>query len=422
MTNNSPGRLTTKRNRNAILIIMGLLLVMLVTVDVIILSQQYNKYKANTKEHLHEELRLAASFCVEPLLKNDFISVKSFLQNWASTRTSIIALDAQSPNGFNLVNYAEKIQTNHIVSANHTISYNQSPLLTLTIKEDTSATYDNFVEQVFIIVLLSFVLVLLFSFALWGTLRRTAITPLENEIIERHKAEAKLLEKSKELKFSNQELEAYSYSIAHDLRTPLRSIVSLSQLLQEDIEHKIDENDKNLLKRIAHSGLFMSSLINDILNLSKISRHDIQIEKINLSETVSDLVNNYIELNPDKDEIHIEKNVVVYGDPTLINQLLINLLTNASKYSGINQNRIIEFGIDKSHVDYPYFIRDNGIGFNMNYVNKLFKPFQRLYTNEDISGTGIGLAICKRIVDRHHGKIWIESQENVGTTVYFTLN
>ncbi len=226
------------------------------------------------------------------------------------------------------------------------------------------------------------------------------------------------------LEASNKELESFSYSVAHDLRTPLRSLNGFSQLLLDSYNDKLDADGKRYLNRIKESGLRMSELIDDLLQLSKITRQKAEKKTINLSNIVNTIVkdlsdSSFTELKP---RLTIENNVLAEGDEHLLTIAFKNLLENAFKYTSKTCNAEIVFGKVINGNESIYFIRDNGVGFDMQYADKLFQPFQRLHNSGEFSGTGIGLSIVSRIISKHSGKIWAESKINQGATFYFTLN
>lgn len=236
-----------------------------------------------------------------------------------------------------------------------------------------------------------------------------------------HNLEEKVKIRTAELENSNNELRTFNYSVSHDLRSPLRSIDGFSLALLEDYEATLDSTAKDYLKRIRNSAQRMGELIDDMLKLSAISRRDINRETVDLSSMVNNIFDMLIEQQPDrKTEILVEKNITAEGDKQLLQIALENLLGNAWKYSNKETLSKIQFGITHHSDQCVYFIKDNGAGFNMEYVNKLFGVFQRLHGDE-YEGTGIGLATVKRIIERHGGKIWANSKLNIGSTFYFTL-
>jgi len=226
----------------------------------------------------------------------------------------------------------------------------------------------------------------------------------------------------KELEEANRELEAFSYSVSHDLRAPLRSIDGFSQMLLEDYADKLDDKGKDYLRRIRAASQRMSQLINDLLTLSRISRADMHFEELNLTAMVEEITAELRQSQPERDvEFIIEPNVKAYGDSHLLRIVLENLLSNAWKFTSKHKSAIIEFGVKEHDGKTVYFVRDDGAGFDMAYVDKLFVPFQRLHEQDEFEGTGIGLATVQRIVHRHGGTVWAEGEVEKGATFYFTL-
>jgi PAS domain S-box-containing protein len=243
------------------------------------------------------------------------------------------------------------------------------------------------------------------------------------DITDRKKAEDELRQRTAELEASNKELEAFSYSVSHDLRAPLRSMAGFSTALLEDYSERLDEDGKLYLRKIQDSSEVMGQIMDDLLKLSGVTRSEINFEKVNLSDMARKVVE---ELQKDaplrKVKITISPDMTAFGDKNLLNIMLQNLLGNAWKYSSKTSEPRIEMGTVVHNGKQAYFVRDNGVGFDMAYANKLFKPFQRLHKATEFAGTGIGLATVQRIVNRHGGEVWAEAKVGEGATFYFTLN
>jgi signal transduction histidine kinase len=242
------------------------------------------------------------------------------------------------------------------------------------------------------------------------------------------------LERQKEIKQKNIELEtsvkartaeieAFSYSVSHDLRAPIRHISGYGQILWDEYADGLDKEGKEYLSRILASAEHMDNLINDLLRLSKISQQELNLETIDLSEMVRQICDR-LEISSSDREIEciIADGITCQADFNLMSLALENLLTNAVKYSKNSGLAVIEFGTISDASGRVYFIKDNGVGFDQKYSEKIFEPFQRLQTDEGVEGTGIGLTIVKRIITSHSGDIWVESEVDKGTTFYFTLN
>jgi light-regulated signal transduction histidine kinase (bacteriophytochrome) len=225
------------------------------------------------------------------------------------------------------------------------------------------------------------------------------------------------------LETANRELESFSYSVSHDLRAPLRSIDGFSQALLEDYGEKLDEEGKDNLQRVRGATQRMGELIDDMLNLSRVSRTEIRLETVDLSAMARTIAAELRRSQPERQvEFVIAEGMVADGDGGLLKAALENLIGNAWKFSGKRTAAKIEFGITEHEGNSAYFVRDNGAGFNTAYADKLFGAFQRLHGQNEFSGTGIGLATVQRVVHRHGGQVWAEGEVGKGATFYFTLN
>jgi light-regulated signal transduction histidine kinase (bacteriophytochrome) len=234
--------------------------------------------------------------------------------------------------------------------------------------------------------------------------------------------ERRVAERTAQLEIANKELEAFTYSVSHDLRAPLRSIDGFSQALLEDYENKLDQTGQDYLYRVRASAQRMAKLIDDMLRLSRVTRAEILCESVNLSTIAEDILANLKRGESERDvEVDIQPDVMAVGDRNLLSIMMENLLDNAWKFTGKKPVGRIQFGMMSRDNEKVYFVRDNGAGFDMAYANKLFEPFQRLHTEAEFPGTGIGLAIVHRIISRHGGKVWAEGEVDHGATFYFIL-
>ena len=225
-----------------------------------------------------------------------------------------------------------------------------------------------------------------------------------------------------QLEAANKELEAFSYSVSHDLRAPLRHIDGFSQILLEDYAGKLDDEGCRHLKRVREASQQMAQLIDDLLNLSRVTRAEMRRETVDLSRMAEIAAEALKKIQSDrKAEFVIEKGLTAEGDERLLRVALDNLLGNAWKYTGKRPQARIEVGRTNHGGRPAYFVRDNGAGFNMAYAHKLFGAFQRLHSVSEFPGTGIGLATVQRIIHRHGGRVWAESEVDKGATFYFTL-
>jgi len=243
---------------------------------------------------------------------------------------------------------------------------------------------------------------------------------LERKVAERT---AEVARRNTELEVLNKELEAFSYSVAHDLRSPLITIDGFTQVLLENTVDSLDEPNRKHLERITTAVRRMHRLINDLLGLSKIVRAPLHNDTVDLSRAAREIIQNLHDSAPARiADFTIAEGMVVQGDPGLLRIVLENLLSNAWKFTARQERAQIEFGTGADREGRTvYFVRDNGAGFDPKYAAKLFSPFQRLHSEAQFAGTGIGLAIVQRIVHRHGGEIWAESAVNSGAGFYFTL-
>lgn len=242
------------------------------------------------------------------------------------------------------------------------------------------------------------------------------------DVTDRKRTQRELTQRAAELAIANAEHERFAHSVSHDLRAPLRSITRFSQVLIEDHADQLDEEGKDFLGRISVAGLRMTQMINDLLELSRVMRAEMHREAVDLSSLAEDIAEGLKLGNLERQvEFVIERDLVVQGDRRLLRLVLENLLDNAWKFTAKQPQARIEFGVAE-HEDVPvYFVRDDGVGFDMAYADKLFRVFERLHRVDEFEGTGIGLAMVARIVRRHGGKVWGEGEVGHGTTFCFTL-
>jgi light-regulated signal transduction histidine kinase (bacteriophytochrome) len=224
------------------------------------------------------------------------------------------------------------------------------------------------------------------------------------------------------LEEANKELEAFAYSVSHDLRVPLRAIDGFSRIVIEDYEDKLDDEGIRLLNIIRENTKKMGQLIDDILLLSRARRQEMTISDLDIAALAQNV---YGEFNQDLDGRNVDFVVddlpKAKADRALITQVLTNLIGNAIKFTREKENAKIEVGFEEDKDDYTYYVKDNGAGFDMKYYDKLFGLFQRLHSQEEFEGTGVGLSIVQRIISRHGGRVWGEGEVDNGATIYFSL-
>jgi light-regulated signal transduction histidine kinase (bacteriophytochrome) len=235
------------------------------------------------------------------------------------------------------------------------------------------------------------------------------------DMTDRHLAEEKVIA-------INNELEAFTYSVSHDLRAPLRSIDGYSKILQEDYGNKMDGESNRILDIIRNNARRMGQLIDDLLDFSRLGRKELEKSTVNMNSLVTNVKQELLAQERDRNiQFTINRLDEVDGDARMMRQVWINLISNAIKYSRKQQLATIEIGSTAETDRVTYFIRDNGVGFDMKYADKLFGVFQRLHKMQEFEGTGVGLALVHRIVSRHGGKVWAEARVNQGATFFFFI-
>lgn len=251
------------------------------------------------------------------------------------------------------------------------------------------------------------------------TLRKQAEEKILNLNLE---LEQRVRERTLQLENTNKELEAFSYSVSHDLRAPLRGIDGWSQALMEDYQEKLDEQGREYIERVRSETQRMGHLIDDMLQLSRLTRVEMVKEPVNLSAIARSIIGRLERDNPRRQaEFIVETEIIAMGDPHLLEAALVNLLDNAFKFTSKREHARIEFGQTDRQGQRVFFIRDNGAGFDMAYAQKMFGAFQRMHKASEFPGTGVGLAIVQRIIHRHGGQVWAEAQVGHGAKFYFTL-
>jgi two-component system, sensor histidine kinase and response regulator len=259
--------------------------------------------------------------------------------------------------------------------------------------------------------------------------RTAQLTQVTTELEERERQvgalnadlELRVVERTGELEAANKELEAFSYSISHDLRAPLRALNGFSKILLEEHAPQLSEDAQRYLRLLAHNAHYMGQLVDGLLLFSRLSRQPLEKQPMLMERVVRGAMDELPEQTGRQVDISVGELLPCHGHPTLLKQVFVNLLSNAVKFTGEREVAHIEVGCRQADGEVIYFVRDNGTGFDMRYADKLFGVFQRLHRAEDYDGTGVGLAIVQRIVQRHGGRIWAEAALDQGATFSFTL-
>jgi PAS domain S-box-containing protein len=234
--------------------------------------------------------------------------------------------------------------------------------------------------------------------------------------------EEKIIKRTDQLKRSNEEMEAFSYSVSHDMRAPLRAITGFAAILEEDYGRKLDDEARRLIAVIRNNTKKMGNLIDDLLAFSRMGRQDMVKTNINTGKIVAEIITDLNTKNTNHTiNWDIHKLPGTHGDPNTMRQVWINLISNSVKYTGGKPQPRIEIGSFMQQGQTVFFIKDNGVGFDIKYSNKLFKVFQRLHSADEFEGTGVGLAIVEKIISRHGGKIWAEAELGKGAIFYFSF-
>ena len=231
-----------------------------------------------------------------------------------------------------------------------------------------------------------------------------------------------LRQRTDTLTLANRDMESFSYSVSHDLKNPLSAISAIAGILLDRLAGKVDESDREALAHLISESNRMSDLISDMLRLSRIGRQELKIEHANISDIAAESAEQQKRLLGGKQVVvSIQPEMIVPGDKGLLRVLFDNLIGNAVKFSAKTDKPRIEIGKCSINEEEVYFVRDNGVGFEMSKADRLFEPFTRLHSTKDFSGTGIGLSIVRKIIERHTGKIWAQSEVGKGATFFFTL-
>lgn len=270
---------------------------------------------------------------------------------------------------------------------------------------------------IFLGILLNLTFIILQYILIYKESQRRQIAEEEVELSNKN-----LKEYSGQLERSNKDLESFSYSVSHDLRAPIRGISGFSKILMEDFGKNLDEEGQRILNIIIKNSENMGQLIDDLLEFSRLGRREIAFTNVNMQQVMERVLEEVKDCYPGiKIETRIGELPSIKADSALLKQMLFNLISNAFKYSKDKEHPKVDIDSYQNNGEVTYFIKDNGAGFDMRYQHKLFNIFQRLHHSEQFEGTGVGLAIVKRVIEKHNGKVWAEGKVNEGACFYFTL-
>lgn len=405
----------TRRSLYGLLLVLGIFIAI---TDTLIILKVRDELITTADVHNRHESLLFSKLVVEALSKGDYTSVEFAARQWGMESADMVRITITTANGFTLAQYSRDSAAPVTRAYHETFAYGNDGRATIDTVKDVSDIRSHVIGLGVTMVLFSVFLASLLVYLI----RYAALKPLHDEIREHRRTEDALALQTQSLARSNEELETFSYSIAHDLRAPLRAITSFSQILQQDAREKLDEEEQDYLRRIVNAGQRMSILIDDLLELARISRTRMRIEPVDLSALAQSFLEQQQHADPErKVSCVVAPGAVVNGDPQLLQLVMENLLGNAWKYSARTDHARIEFGSTSKGGQQVFYVRDNGIGFDMQFASKLFQPFQRLDNSPDFKGSGIGLANVRQIIERHGGSVWAEAESGQGATFYFTL-
>jgi signal transduction histidine kinase len=410
-------------NRRALLAFIAVLVVLVLAFEGVVVWLQRQHLQNEAQEEVQNEMVLLGDLAMDALLRSDYAAVQRLVKTWLDRHDYLARITAVLPNGFVLADFSKARMPQDSLHVTREIVFNGRAMMTLQSDSDFSLRASGFAEIVYRASLAAITLILLLGWLLWWTLKRTAIQPLEAEIRAREAQETQLRQRTRELEASIRELESFSYSVSHDLRAPLRAIDGFSHALTEDYAPALDATAQDYIARTRAAAQRMGVLIDELLALARMTRQDMHITPVDLSALVREVLAHLVQTDPHSHpvEIRVEDDIRARADAPLIGIVLGNLLGNAWKYTARTAAARIEFRSMRQNGQTVYVVQDNGAGFDMQYADKLFRPFERLHSANEFAGNGIGLATVQRIIARHGGRVWAEARPGQGATFYFTL-
>jgi signal transduction histidine kinase len=410
-------------NRRALLAFIAVLVVLVLAFEAVVVWLQRQHLLSEAQEEVQNEMVLLGELAMDSLLRSDYAAVQRLVKTWLDRHDYLAQITAVLPNGFVLADFSTTRLPQEPLRVSREIVFNGRVMMTLQSVSDFSLRASGFAEIVYRASLAAISLILLLGWLLWWTLKRTAIQPLEAEIRAREAQERQLRQRTRELETSIRELESFSYSVSHDLRGPLRAIDGFSHALTEDYGQALDATAQDYIARTRAAAQRMGVLIDELLALARMARQDMHITSVDLSALARAVLAHLAQTDPHPQpvEIRVEDDMLARADAALIGIALDNLLGNAWKYTARTAAARIEFRAVRQNGQTVYVVQDNGAGFDMQYADKLFRPFERLHSANEFAGNGIGLATVQRIIARHGGRVWAEARPGRGATFYFTL-
>ncbi len=415
-------------------LLLALFLALLLLLSVLFVQHQWQQEIQVKQRSSERELQLLASLIHNGLQTSNYQHIDSLIDDWGSNSSDIRQMGVTTASGYQFNTFERPASTDNPVTFTTTINYGYRGAAQLKLVKDFVGVQVRHRELSWNIgIIYTVVSSLLIALTLSLTKYQKKSAALSREVERRRLAETALQSQNDQLEKTvtnrtaqltsiNSELEAFSYSVSHDLRAPLRAIDGFSLALLEDCSGSLNQGCRDYLNRVRNNAQKMGHLIDDLLKLSRVTRSELQLKKTNLSLLAEKLIEELRQNEPERTvNIAIAPNLWGYGDPTLLQVLLDNLLGNAWKFTRHRTDATIEFNTLISDNNICFFIRDNGVGFDMTYSSKLFNAFQRLHSVEQFEGTGIGLATVQRVITKHGGKIWVDAKVNHGATFYFTL-
>ncbi len=393
--------------------------------------QQEFQIKVRSSER---ELQLLTSLVRNDLQTGNYQHINELIDEWGRNNFDVKEMGLTSSNGYQFNQFSRSATTSDPVTFTANINYGYRGGAQLKLIKDfigVQTRHNELAWHIGIAYIIVALLLTALTCALLRYLKKSAA--LLHEVERRQQAETTLqlqydrleeivANRTAQLAAINSELEAFSYSVSHDLRAPLRAIDGFSMALLEDYGERFDTTGRDYLNRVRNAAQKLGHLIDDLLQLSRVTRSELQLQRVDLSQLAAIIVEELHQSEPERRvNITIAPDLWADGDPTLLQVLLTNLLGNAWKFTRMQQKAIIEFGAHTDPDEKYFFIRDNGVGFDMKYSAKLFTAFQRLHSMQQFEGTGVGLATVQRVINRHGGRIWVEAEIDKGATFYFTL-